>query len=103
MISYPEARDIFYKYFEEVKKENMNPENEWVMIEKILERPIGWLFFYQSKKFVETGDLKDALFGTGGVLINRKDGSIIEFGTSFEQIKKDVNYFPKPPSGLEYV
>jgi hypothetical protein len=40
-------------------------------------------FFYQSKKFVETGDFSQILVGHGPVLISRVDGSVFETGSRF--------------------
>ena len=40
----------------------------------------GWAFYYQSKTFVETGDVMTSLVGHGPVVI-RDDGRIIEGGS----------------------
>jgi ribosomal protein L7/L12 len=40
-------------------------------------------FFYQSKKFVETGDFAEMLVGQGPVLISREDGKVFETGSAF--------------------
>lgn len=47
------------------------------------EFPRCFVFIYQSKKFVETGDCSDVLVGHGPVLISRVDGRVFETGSAF--------------------
>jgi hypothetical protein len=59
----------------------MNRSNDpWVVgYEFTIEKPFGWVFFYNSKKFLETGEIGFALAGNGPAMVNRYDGTI-EFG-----------------------
>ncbi len=47
------------------------------------EYPRCFVFFYQSKKFVETGDFAEMLVGHGPVLVSREDGRVFETGSAF--------------------
>lgn len=47
------------------------------------EYPGCFVFFYQSKKFLETGDSADILVGHGPVLIGRDNGRVFETGSAF--------------------
>lgn len=47
------------------------------------EFPSCFVFFYQGKKFVETGDLAEMFVGHGPVLISRVDGRVFETGSRF--------------------
>jgi hypothetical protein len=47
-----------------------------------LERPYGWVFFYNSREFLETGDTSARLAGNGPVLVAKDDGRVIRFGTA---------------------
>jgi len=47
-----------------------------------VERPFGWVFFYNSKRFVETGDRREALDGNAPIIVDRRDGSIHPTGTA---------------------
>jgi hypothetical protein len=47
-----------------------------------LEKPFGWIFFYNSKKFLETGEFRYRLAGNGPVIVNKFDGSIQFLGSS---------------------
>jgi len=42
-----------------------------VCITEVLERPFGWVFYYNSKRFVETGDDKFRRIGNYPVLVDR--------------------------------
>ena len=37
---------------------------------------VGWVFFFQSARNVETGNERDALAGNGPMLVDRRDGSL---------------------------
>lgn len=47
-----------------------------------IERPFGWVFFYDSKRHVETGDFRDALLGNAPLIVDRRDGSVHITGTA---------------------
>jgi hypothetical protein len=53
-----------------------------VMTEHTLERPVGWVFFYNTRAFVETGDFSQSLIGNAPVLVDRCDGSVHFIATS---------------------
>ena len=46
-------------------------EDPFVIVDSLtLEKPYGWVFFYNSRKFVETGLLQYRLAGNGPVIVN---------------------------------
>lgn len=51
--------------------ENETIEHEW-----------GWVFFYQSKEYLKTGDFRHALAGNAPYIVNRKNGQIRVTGTA---------------------
>ena len=51
----------------------MDGDVDTVAITQVIERPFGWVFWYNSKKFVETGDERQALLGNHPVLVDRFD------------------------------
>lgn len=53
-----------------------------ILDEKTIERPWGWVFFYDSLQHQESGDIKYLLIGNAPYLVNRNDGSIHSTGTS---------------------
>jgi len=47
------------------------PEYELIiMLEQTITRPYGWIFFYDSKKFIETGDFSYAIAGNLPFLVD---------------------------------
>jgi hypothetical protein len=44
-------------------------------------KPYGWIFFYQSKRYLETGVASHALAGNGPVVVLSRDRSVHPLGT----------------------
>ncbi len=63
-----------------------------------IERPFGWVFFYNSKRFIETGDVLHALAGNCPLFVNKFTGAIRVFGTSksvrdqIEEYERELGY-----------
>jgi hypothetical protein len=55
-----------------------------IVEDAIIERPYGWLFFCQSKRFIETHDPVDMLVGSGGILVENNGGRCITFGSRYD-------------------
>lgn len=55
-----------------------------VLEDETLERPWGWVFFYQSRAFVETGDPREMVGGNAPMLVNRHTGELIHTGTAYD-------------------
>lgn len=73
------------KLVEEVIAINTAQNNsiECVVLEsETIEKEWGWVFFYQNKKYLETGDFRDMLGGNAPYIVNRTSGKIIETGTA---------------------
>lgn len=47
-----------------------------------IEDDFGWLFFWQSRRYLETGNFSDILAGNAPLLVSRKDGTLHETGTA---------------------
>ncbi len=47
-----------------------------------LRKPYGWVFFYQSRSYVETGNASDQVAGNGPVVVTRSDGALHPLGTA---------------------
>ena len=58
---------------------DLNDEDVVILDEHTIERNWGWVFFYQSRRFIETRDWRDGLVGNAPYLVNRTTG---EFGLS---------------------
>ncbi|MBK5188865.1 MAG: hypothetical protein JJD97_11525 [Gemmatimonadaceae bacterium] len=50
--------------------------------DRTLEKPFGWVVFWDSRTFVETGDPRLAAIGNGPLIIDRVDGSVHPTGST---------------------
>jgi len=64
------------------KLEQMSPpDDSFVVVEKhTIEKPFGWVFFYNSKRFLETQEFRYRLAGNGPVIVDKYRGSVQFFG-----------------------
>ena len=92
-----EAQSIVLRYLESEWSDRVEIE---VMPDQTIEKEYGWIFCYQSKKYIETQALKDMLIGNCPVLV-RHSGEIVLFPTSLgieESIRRYESgepFFPK--------
>ena len=79
MIDKSSAIDLVSK-----KLAEMAPVGEvWIVIpEQTIEKPFGWVLYYNSKEFVETGDFIHRLAGNGPVIVEKRSGAMRFFGSS---------------------
>ena len=65
----------------------MSPDDEprIVVDSATIERPFSWVFFYNTKRYLETGDYRYQLAGNGPVMVNKHDGSI-EFWVAWKPV-----------------
>ena len=65
------------------KLREMSPAHDrWVVVdEHTIERPFGWIFFYNSERFVVGGNAMYRLAGNGPVFVNKATESIEFFGS----------------------
>ena len=77
MITNDEAGVIANRYLDELQKEIGDP----LQLTKTQEESFGWVFFYQSKEFMETGALSSMLAGNAPFIVNRRDGAVHVLGT----------------------
>lgn len=78
MITIKEAEIIANRYLVELQVKIGEP----VQLTKIQEEPFGWVFFYQSKDYLETGNLSSILAGNAPFIIDRKTGAVHVLGTA---------------------
>jgi hypothetical protein len=61
-----------------------SPDDEWVILERhTIERHWGWVFFYDSRRHQETGDIRFAVAGNAPYFVRRTDGALFVAGTAF--------------------
>ncbi|MEG4477747.1 YrhB domain-containing protein [Microcoleus sp. M2_C2] len=47
-----------------------------------LERPFGWVFFYESREYLDTGAASSRLAGNAPFFVNRLTGEVVAAGTA---------------------
>ena len=79
MISYEEAMTILNRELATVTEKS---GIEVVVVDaRTVERDFGWVFRYESRKALETGDVKEAISGNGPIVVDRHSGRLRRFGS----------------------
>jgi len=70
-----------------VKKELLQKESNdsgvlVIVDDSTIEREWGWVFFYNNKKYLETGDFSYALAGNAPMIVNKRTGELVTTGTA---------------------
>jgi len=74
----------------EKTKDQFDPIDCAVLEDKTIEKSWGWVFFYQSKSFIETGDFREMLGGNAPIIVNRDTSELTYTGTA-----QDVEFYIK--------
>ena len=53
-----------------------------ILTDKIEEHEFGWVFYYNSQEYLETGDFRYALGGNAPIIVNRRNGELVVTGTA---------------------
>lgn len=89
MISKTKAKQLATEYINSGYQ--IDGDEPVVVDEETIEKDYGWIFFYTSRRYLETGNISDMLAGNGPVLVRKDDGSIRQFGSALpveEYIKR---------------
>ena len=72
-----------------VEKEINEPDPSWpdkpiivVLSESTIETDWGWVFFYQSQRYIDTDDISERLAGNAPFIVNRITGEALVTGTA---------------------
>jgi hypothetical protein len=75
-----DAQQIALRYVKDLERES---GCELDLIHRAtIERSFGWIFFYDSKRHIETGSIRDAIAGNAPIVVTREDGRVHETGTA---------------------
>jgi hypothetical protein len=58
--------------------DSMTVPDDSVVVAEVDEYPWGWVVYYQSKRFMETGDYRAQLAGNAPFFVTRDDGVLHE-------------------------
>src|SRR5215204_5740641 len=82
--------------FEEAKKialNNISSDCD-ILPNSIIEKSYGWYFNFQSKKFIESGNILDMLIGSGGFIVEKDSGKVVQFGSAYS-LEKNFEIYEK--------
>ena len=68
----------------ENSKDKYNPIDCIILIDETIEKEWGWVFFYQSKDYVESKDFRDMLAGNAPIIVDKISGKLSYTGTAHE-------------------
>lgn len=78
-----------------------SPSDPFVVVEaSTIEKSYGWVFFYNSKKFVDTGISRYRLAGNGPVIVNKETGAV-EFYGSNKPVEQIIEEYERRSSNHE--
>ena len=78
-----DAQNLVEAELEKIKGK-YNPTDCVVLEDQTIEKEWGWVFFYQSKAYIESGDFRDMLGGNAPIIVNRATGVLSKTGTAFD-------------------
>jgi len=78
MVTIEQAKRLAANYLDDLQNSNDVP----IQVVGMLETSLGWVFFYNSKEFAESGNIGSMLAGNAPFLIDLEDGSLHVFGTA---------------------
>ncbi|MDB4946731.1 MAG: hypothetical protein JWP97_6265 [Labilithrix sp.] len=67
--------------------------------EMTLEKPYGWVFFYNSRRYVETRDIFQSVAGNGPVVVLAATGEAVRLGSA-RRPEEEIAAFEKQRSLL---
>ena len=65
-----------------------------ILAELTLEKAYGWVFFYNSRRYVETQDVRYTLYGNAPIIVEKENGSLHFTGTA-EEIDYYINKYER--------
>lgn len=81
MLSHQEAVALVER--EIARLEPLPDGDSWTVYhQRTAERPFGWVFFYGSKMYAQTGEAKYAVAGNAPFIVNRHSGHVEPTGTA---------------------
>jgi hypothetical protein len=58
--------------------------DDWIVVgSQTIERAFGWVFFYNTREFIEGGNFSACLAGNSPYIFNRFTGAIVCTGTAY--------------------
>jgi hypothetical protein len=87
------ARDFVHRLEVEAGEELM------LLDDVVLQRSFGWVFFYNTKRFLKTKSARDALAGNGPLLVDKTRSRVVQLGTA-HPVEEYLEYYERTGSVL---
>ena len=81
MITLAEATELVRRHLDEVAARHV-PDGIVLLEASTLTRPYGWVFFHNSKAYLETGDVLDLLGGNSPIVVEASTSKMTYLGTA---------------------
>jgi hypothetical protein len=92
LIDFVRAREIAEAY---IVDEWGNADVHPFVIVRVIPHRYGWEFGIQRRRFLESGgDIRKAIIGVGGVMVDRREGAVTAIGSGMTQAD-DLAYHRK--------
>lgn len=82
MLTHATARELASKHVATASADLEHGDELVIVDDATLEREWGWVFFYTSRLWLATGDLRYALGGNAPLLVERESGALHVLGTA---------------------
>jgi hypothetical protein len=82
LIDLLEAKTIVYRRINEPDLSWPDKPEMIILDEYTVEKNYGWIFYWTSRLWHETGDFQFAIAGNGPILVSRETGKIYHCGTA---------------------
>ena len=86
MITYDQAWNIAQNYIKprEEALRKVEPDDNFVL-GKSVEFDEGWLFYFTSRKYLETRDLQYRPIGSGPLIVGKERGDVYQGGSGYTE------------------
>lgn len=81
MVTHEQARQLIASRLSNVA-EWPSDDEPVILDEATIEKPWGWVFFYTSRKWRETQDIRYAVGGNAPLIVEKETGRVLETGTA---------------------
>jgi hypothetical protein len=79
-ITQDDANQVALSYLTKLEQEFGEPLG--LANSETLDKSFGWVFFYNSKAYLETGDFGSMLGGNAPFIVNKSNGEVVITGTA---------------------
>jgi len=80
--TYLDEHEIAAFDFESPLPRHEDHRDQKLVIVRVDEHDFGWLYFYDSSRHVESGDVRYALVGNAPLIVDKNDGKLYITGTA---------------------